>query len=50
MADKKLKIYKDDGSGELDEDPDNYARHFPNIAYTERVKKLPTNSQKGAQK
>jgi len=41
-------VYKDDGSGGIEEDPDNYAKHFPNIEYTERVKKLPTYSQKGA--
>ena len=48
MADKKLLFLKGNGSGEVQEDPDNYKKHFPNLEFTEKAKKLPTYSQKEA--
>ena len=44
MAEKKLLIASGDGSGKALEDPDNYEAHFPNIAFMEKTRALPTYS------
>tara|TARA_Y100000296_G_C5159140_1_gene250869 strand:- start:1165 stop:1356 length:192 start_codon:yes stop_codon:yes gene_type:complete len=44
MSKTKLEFYKGKGSGEIEEDPDNYEAHFPNLEVMERAKNLPTYS------
>ena len=46
MSKTKLEFYKGNGSGEIEEDPDNYKAHFPNLEVMERAKNLPTFTAK----